>query len=99
MLVSFVTRIYGTSANALALWCVVTCRQTRRPVKLLLFCVFVPALLVCLATRPVIGEIRIALLTCDGKRISKTALKINSLVYSIMAQTEVTSIAAVAVTR
>lgn len=76
-----------------------TCRQTRRPVKVLLFSVFVPALVVCLATRPVIGEVRVALLTCDLNRVSKTVLKINSLVYNILAQTEVTSIAAVAVTR
>lgn len=87
------------SGNALALWCVVTCRQTRREVKVLLFSVFVPALLVCLATRPVIGEVRIALLTCDLHRVSKTVLKVNSLVYCILAQTEVTSIAVVAVTR
>lgn len=91
--------ICGASGNALALWCVVTCRQTRREVKVLLFSVFLPALLVCLVTRPVIGEVRIALLTCDLHRVSKRVLKVNSVVYVFLAQTEVASIAVVAVTR
>lgn len=89
----------GASGNALALWCVVQCKLTRLPVKVLLFSVFVPALMVCLVTRPVIGEVRIALLTCDLHRVSMIVFRINTVVYLILAQTEVTSIAAVAVIR
>lgn len=66
---------------------------------MLLFSVFLPALLVCLLTRPVIGEVRIALLTCDLHRVSKRILKLNSVIYVFLAQTEVASIAVVAVTR
>ncbi|XP_045118289.1 uncharacterized protein LOC123508583 [Portunus trituberculatus] len=91
--------VFGTLGNALALWCVGTCAKTRRPVKVMLFSVFLPALVVCLVTRPVIGEIRIALLTCDPQRISVTVVQINMVVYNILAQIELTTIAAVAVVR
>ncbi|KAK8403652.1 hypothetical protein O3P69_000029 [Scylla paramamosain] len=91
--------VFGTLGNTLALWCVGTCTKTRRPVKVLLFSVFLPALVVCLATRPVIGEIRIALLTCDIHRVSVVVVQINMVVYNILAQIELTAIAAVAVVR
>lgn len=87
------------SGNALALWCVGTCGKTRRPVKVLLFSVFLPALLICLVTRPAIGEVLIGLLTKNPDRISDLVLDINSAVYSSLASAELVSIAAVAVVR
>ncbi|KAG0727246.1 hypothetical protein GWK47_035042 [Chionoecetes opilio] len=91
--------VLGTLGNALALWCVGTCAKTRGTVKALLVSVFLPALLVCLATRPIIVETRYALLTCDSHRVSVMALRINMTLYNILAQTELASIAVVAVIR
>lgn len=91
--------VIGTLGNALALWCVGTCTKTRRPVKVLLFSVFLPALLVCLVTRPGVAETQIALLTLNPHRISDTVIIINTAVYSSLASAELFSIAAVAVVR
>lgn len=91
--------VIGTLGNALALWCVGTCAKTQRPVKVLLFSVFLPALLVCLVTRPVVAESLISVLTGNRERISLMIIHINSAVYSSLASAELISIAAVAVVR
>lgn len=83
----------------MALWCVETCTKTRRPVKVLLFSVFVPSLVICLGTRPVVGEQLLSRIKDQPHRVSKTVGNITSVVYSILAQTELASIAAVAMVR
>lgn len=87
------------AGNAMALWCVETCTKTRRPVKVLLYGVFVPSLLVCLVTRPVVGEELLSRIKDQPHRVSQLVSNINSVVYSILTQTELAAIAAVAMFR
>lgn len=87
------------TGNALALWCVETCTKTRRPVKVLLFGVFVPSLVICLGTRPVDGEELLSSIKDQPHRVSKLVSNINSVVYNILAQTELSSMTAVATVR
>ncbi|KAG0717454.1 hypothetical protein GWK47_054397 [Chionoecetes opilio] len=91
--------VIGTLCNAVALWCVATCVKTRRPVKVLLLAIFMPAMLTCLVVYSVFAEVRVALLTCDSNRISGTVMLINWTVFLILEQIERASIAFVAVIR
>ncbi|KAG0716243.1 hypothetical protein GWK47_010190 [Chionoecetes opilio] len=86
-------------SNAVALWCVATCVKTRRPVKVLLLAIFMPATLTCLVVYSMFAEVRVALLTCDSNRISRTVIIIIWTVYLILEQIERASIAFVAVIR
>ncbi|KAG0713398.1 hypothetical protein GWK47_016312 [Chionoecetes opilio] len=91
--------VIGTLCNAVALWCVATCAVTRRPVKVLLLAIFMPAMLICLVVYSTIAEGLVALLTCDSNRISRTVIIIVWTVYLILEQIERASMAFVAVIR
>lgn len=91
--------ILGTSVNAVALWCVVSSTKTRRPMKVLLASVFVPVLIICVVSRPVVIQTLLALISCDRSKVSNVAMIINVFVYSILAQSELASIAVIAVVR
>lgn len=82
-----------------ALWCVATCTRTRRPVKVLLMGVFMPVLVICVASRPVVIETLFGFINCDAKRISLTVIITHVFVYSIMAESELVCIAVIAVIR
>ena len=82
------------------MWCVATCTKTRRPMKVLLFSVFLPGLVACLVVMPVAGEFYTAILTCDWDWIlTQSVTDIISYVTVFLEVTEVTSIAATAVVR
>ncbi|KAG0699538.1 hypothetical protein GWK47_025785 [Chionoecetes opilio] len=91
--------VIGTLCNAVALWCVATCDKTRRPVKVLLLAIFIPAMLTCLIVYSVFAEFRVSLLTCDSNRISRKVMLITWTVFLILEQIERASIAFVAVIR
>ncbi|XP_050693415.1 uncharacterized protein LOC126984064 isoform X2 [Eriocheir sinensis] len=91
--------IFGILGNAVALWCVASCTKTRRPVKVLLMSVFVPVLVICVGSRPLVVEIALGLINCDAHRISLTATIAHLFAYSIMAQSELAFIAVIAVVR
>ncbi|KAG0727652.1 hypothetical protein GWK47_034204 [Chionoecetes opilio] len=91
--------VIGTLCNAVALWCVATCDKTRRPVKVLLLAIFMPAMLTCLIVYSVFAEFRVSLLTCDSNRISRKVMLITWTVFLILEQIERASIAFVAVIR
>lgn len=91
--------LLGTSGNVVALWCVASCTKTRRPMKVLLMSVFVPVLVICVGTGPVVIEVLLGLINCDAHRISLTAMITHLFVYSIMAQSELANIAVIAVLR
>ncbi len=91
--------LLGTSGNAVALWCVTSCTKTRRPMKVLLMSVFVPVLLICVVSRPAVIETLLTLISCDKSKVSIVAVIISVFVYSILAQSELASIAVVAVVR
>lgn len=83
----------------MALWCVASCTKTQRPVKVLLSCVFVPVLVICVVSRPMVIEMLLALLSCDKHRVSGVVELIHLFVYSTLAQSELAFIAVVAVIR
>lgn len=61
--------------------------------------VFVPVLVICVGSRPVVIETLLGLINCDSHRISLIAMITHSFVYSIMAQSELAFIAVIAVVR
>lgn len=91
--------VLGSLGNAIVLWCVATCSKTRRPIKVLLFNVFLPVLVICMVTMPVITEILSAMLTCDNDRIARTVVTVTMVMTSILGQIEQIAIAVMAVVR
>lgn len=91
--------IFGILGNATALWCVATCPKTQRPVKVLLFSVFLPIMLFCMVTGPVYVEFLSALLTCDPDRIAKKIVGIFGILGVILVRIEQPSIAAISAVR
>lgn len=81
------------------LWCVVTCTKTRRPIRVLLFSVFLPVLVICLLPMPVFAEIMVGLLTCDHDRVPMPVVRVTVIILTILGQIEQVSIAAIAVVR
>ena len=81
------------------MWCVATCTKTRRPMKVLLFSVLLPGLVMCLVRLPVAGEVYAAILTCNWDRLPGTVSSVMGYMGDFLALTEVTSIAATAVVR
>ncbi|XP_053651589.2 C-C chemokine receptor type 8 [Cherax quadricarinatus] len=91
----YVVFVLGSLGNSVALWCVVTCNKTKPAVKLLLYTVFLPLLLLCLVTRPLVAHIITAILTCDVVSFNSSLKYVLGIVYSTLAQMELLAIAAV----
>lgn len=99
-IVSHFIIVFGILGNALALWCVVTCTKTQRPMKVLLSSVFLSTLAVCLAMVPMIADAHRSLNTCLPLVVTDMRVHdIPRFVIVIMVQIEVISIAAIAVIR
>lgn len=67
--------------------------------KVLLFSVFVPVLVICVVSRPLLIKTLLGILSCDKESVSETVIIIHSFVYSILAQSELAYIAVIAVVR
>lgn len=87
------------SANAVALWSIVTCKKTRTSMKLLLVPVFLSPLVNNLVCRPMEAELILGLTVCNKNQLPDQAKTAYFFLYVFLTYLEFMIIAAVSVFR